>query len=105
MTFSSAARAGASAMARLIAAAIASLSMVFLRLAVLRCVASSCLFSLLQQLVAQLGQPLQLAALLEEPVRVACLIARAGHGGRLFDQLPDIVTRNGDPVFNFGKRQ
>src|SRR5262245_3094012 len=95
MTFSSAARAGASAIASPIAAAIANLSMLFLPLARSAPYAffrrgrvdasflpicfnsASWLFPLLQQLVAQLGQPFQLFVLLGDAVGVALFVPGA----------------------------
>src|SRR5262249_13693530 len=63
------------------------------------------LFPLLEQLVAHLGQPLQFAVLHSEPVGVARLVAGAGHGRGLLDQLPDVVARNRDAVVDLVQGQ
>src|SRR6476646_9216864 len=58
-----------------------------------------------QPRVALLDERLELGLLRGEAVGVARLIARARHGRRLLDQLPDVVARNGDAVVDLVERQ
>src|SRR5215216_3996726 len=51
--------------------------------------------------VAFPGQALQLFILLAEAVGDAGFVPFAGGGGGLFDQLPDVVFQNPDPVVEF----
>src|SRR5580704_1983037 len=60
---------------------------------------------LLQQRVALLSQSLKLFLLLRDAIGVAALVAGAGIGRGLLDELADIVARNGDAPFEFGKRK
>src|SRR6476620_2574638 len=55
--------------------------------------------------VALPGQPVQLFILLAEPVSNAGLIPFAGSRGGLFDQLPDVVFQDPDPIVEFCRCQ
>ena len=57
-----------------------------------------------QQQLALLDQPVELFLLLGDPIRIAVLVLRAGQRGGLLDELPDVVARDGDALFEFGKR-
>lgn len=60
---------------------------------------------ILEQGVALLEQRVELGLLLGEPVGVARLVAGARRGRRLLDELADVVARDGDAVFELGKRE
>jgi len=60
---------------------------------------------LLLQCVALLEEPFQLFGLLCDAVGVAVFVLGAGEGGRLLNQLPDIVARDRDAAVDLGKRQ
>jgi hypothetical protein len=59
----------------------------------------------LQQRIALLDEPCKLFILLRDPIRVSIFILGAGDSGRLLDQLPDVVTRDGDALFEFRERK
>src|SRR4029450_8699128 len=61
--------------------------------------------SFLQQRMSLPSQPFKLFGLLRDPVGVAIFIVRARVGGGLLDQLPDVVTSDGDARLEFGKRK
>src|SRR6266849_327867 len=60
---------------------------------------------LLRERIALLDQTLELFGLLGDPVRVARFILRARARGGLLDELADVVTNDGDAVFQLGERQ
>ena len=66
-----------------------------------RCAPSGLLFP--KHLVALLGQPVEFVLLLGDAVGVARLVAGAGEGSGLLDQLTDVVAHDGDAVFDFRK--
>jgi hypothetical protein len=51
-----------------------------------------------------LDQPVEVFLLLGNPIGIAILILGAGLRSGLLDELPDVVARDGDPMFEFGKR-
>jgi hypothetical protein len=51
-----------------------------------------------QQSVPLLGEPLQFLALLGDAVGCERLVGRTGAGGRLFDELVEVVPQDGDPA-------
>src|SRR6204780_1782117 len=63
------------------------------------------LFLLLQQRISLLDQRFQLFILLRETVRIALFILGARKSRGLFDQLPDIVTQDGDAILDFRERK
>ncbi len=58
--------------------------------------------TLCQQFVARPGELVEFLGLLGDPVSRPLLVLAAGNRGSLLDQLPDIVTNDGDAVFEFG---
>ncbi len=60
---------------------------------------------LVAQFVALLDQPVELLLLLGDAVGVALLVAGARIGGGLFDQLADVVARDGDAALDVRQRQ
>jgi hypothetical protein len=60
---------------------------------------------LVQQFVALLGQPLELFVLLRDAIGVAVLVLGARNRCRHFNQLPDVVARNGDAPLELGERK
>ena len=59
----------------------------------------------LQQRIALLDQPFKRFVLLRDPIRVSIFVLGAGDGSRLLDQLPDVVTSDGDARFEFLERK
>jgi len=57
------------------------------------------------QLVALLDQPVEFFLLLGDAGDIAILILGARQRGGLLDQLPDVVTGDGDALLEFGKRK
>jgi hypothetical protein len=51
-----------------------------------------------------LDQPVELFLLLGDPIGIAILILGAGLRSRLLDELPDVVARDGNALFEFDKR-
>src|SRR5262249_26580169 len=60
---------------------------------------------LLQQLVALLAEPVELFLLRGDAVGVAALVAGAGIGRGLLDELTDIVAHNGHAALDLRKRK
>jgi hypothetical protein len=63
------------------------------------------IISFLQQRIALLDQRLKLFILLRDTIRVALFILGARKRRGLLDQLPDIVTNNGDAILDFRERK
>ena len=57
------------------------------------------------QRVAIRDELVEFGGLLGNSIRRPLLVLTAGCGGRLFDQLPDIVAKNGDAIVQFRKRK